>query len=181
MMRRRLTYANVAATLALVFSMTGGAIAANHYLINSTKQINPKVLKKLKGKTGATGKAGVNGAAGAAGAAGAPGTPGAPATALWARVSPLGVLDAGSGVVSTAKLVKAGEYEVIFNRVVNNCAYLASVGSAAVSPNNESYDETGIGFAVVEPRFHKPNGVFIETINTEGKLETKAFHLAVFC
>jgi hypothetical protein len=46
--RKRLTYANVAATLALVFSMTGGALAAKHYLINSTGQINPKVLKKLK-------------------------------------------------------------------------------------------------------------------------------------
>src|SRR5438876_8031642 len=46
--RMRLTYANVAATLALVFSMTGGALAAKHYLINSTSQINPKVLKKLK-------------------------------------------------------------------------------------------------------------------------------------
>lgn len=46
-MRHRLSYANVAATLALVFSMSGGALAATHYLINSTKQINPKVLKKL--------------------------------------------------------------------------------------------------------------------------------------
>ena len=54
--RKRLTYANVAATLALVFSMTGGALAAKHYLINSTRQINPKVLKKLKAEiaTGAT-------------------------------------------------------------------------------------------------------------------------------
>jgi len=48
-MRRRFSYANVAATLALVFSMSGGALAANHYLINSTKQIKPSVLKKLKG------------------------------------------------------------------------------------------------------------------------------------
>jgi hypothetical protein len=46
-MRRHLTYANVAATLALVFSMSGGALAAKHYLIDSTKQINPKVLKSL--------------------------------------------------------------------------------------------------------------------------------------
>jgi hypothetical protein len=46
-MRRRLTYANVAATLALVFSMSGGALAASHYLIKSTKQISPKVLKSF--------------------------------------------------------------------------------------------------------------------------------------
>ena len=36
-MRIRLSYANVAATLALVFSMTGGAMAANHYLVESTE------------------------------------------------------------------------------------------------------------------------------------------------
>jgi hypothetical protein len=75
-MRRRLTYANVAATLALVFSMTGGAIAAHHYLINSTKQINPKVLKKLRGATGKTGSRGAAGPAGSSGAAGAAGAPG---------------------------------------------------------------------------------------------------------
>ena len=69
-MRRRFSYANVAATLALVLSMSGGALAANHYLINSTKQISPKVLKKLKGKTGKPG------AAGLPGSPGQPGTPG---------------------------------------------------------------------------------------------------------
>ena len=46
-MRRHVNYANIVATLALFFAMTGGALAAKHYLINSTKQINPKVLKKL--------------------------------------------------------------------------------------------------------------------------------------
>lgn len=88
--RRRLTYANVAMTLALIFAMTGGAYAANKYLITSTKQINPKVLTALKGKTGpagpagATGPAGTTGPAGAKGENGAPGAPGekgAPGTA----------------------------------------------------------------------------------------------------
>ena len=37
--RRRVSYANVAATLALVFAMTGGAYAAKQYVITSTKQI----------------------------------------------------------------------------------------------------------------------------------------------
>ncbi len=96
-MRRRLTYANVAATLALVFAMSGGALAATHYLITSTKQIKPSVLKELKGKAGArgptgatgpagatglpgpngaTGPAGATGATGATGSAGPPGAPG---------------------------------------------------------------------------------------------------------
>ena len=59
--------------------MTGGALAAKHYLVNSTKQINPKVLKKLNGRTGhagATGPTGAAGTAGAIGPAGPAGTPG---------------------------------------------------------------------------------------------------------
>ena len=39
------------ATLALIFAMSGGAYAASHYLITSTKQIKPSVLGHLKGKT----------------------------------------------------------------------------------------------------------------------------------
>jgi hypothetical protein len=79
--RKRITYANVAMTLALVFAMSGGAYAANKYLITSTKQISPKVLKALKGAKGANG---ANGAAGAAGAAGTAG-PQAPAGAAGAK------------------------------------------------------------------------------------------------
>jgi hypothetical protein len=77
-MGRYFSYANVAATLALVFSMTGGALAAKHYLINSTKQINPKVLKALKGNNGVTGTAGKEGAPGKEGPQGKEGKEGAP-------------------------------------------------------------------------------------------------------
>ena len=75
--RRHLSYANVVATLALVFAMSGGALAASHYLITSTKQVSPKVLKKLTGKTGKPGTAGATGPQGAAGSPGAPGLQGA--------------------------------------------------------------------------------------------------------
>jgi hypothetical protein len=70
---KRLTYSNVAATLALVFAMSGGAYAAGKYLVTSTKQISPKVLKALKGANGATGAQGPAGAVGPAGPAGAVG------------------------------------------------------------------------------------------------------------
>jgi hypothetical protein len=65
--RKPLTYANVVGTLALVMAMSGGALAASHYLINSAKQINPKVLKSLKGKPGPKGTAGAVGGQGAPG------------------------------------------------------------------------------------------------------------------
>jgi hypothetical protein len=74
--RRRFNYANVTATLALFFAMTGGALAASHYLITSTKQIKPSVLSALKGKAGVAGATGPVGAAGAAGAQGLQGSAG---------------------------------------------------------------------------------------------------------
>jgi hypothetical protein len=74
--RKHLTYANVVATLALLFAMTGGAYAATHYLINSTKQINPRVLRALEGASGSAGKSGANGSNGATGATGPSGPQG---------------------------------------------------------------------------------------------------------
>jgi hypothetical protein len=73
---RRLTYANVVATFALVFAMSGGAYAASKYLITSTKQIKPSVLKQFQGKAGAKGAQGPAGPAGLAGAVGAVGPQG---------------------------------------------------------------------------------------------------------
>ncbi len=80
--RKHLSYANVVATFALVFSMGGAAVAANHYLINSTRQISPSVLSKLRGSgrrgaTGRPGSIGTPGAPGTPGTAGIPGRPGA--------------------------------------------------------------------------------------------------------
>ncbi len=67
---KRFTYVNVLMTVALVFAMTGGAYAARKYLITSTSQISPKVLKSLSGKAGPAGAAGAVGPAGSAGPAG---------------------------------------------------------------------------------------------------------------
>jgi hypothetical protein len=86
MIHKRLTFANVAMTLALVFAMSGGAYAAKKYVITSTKQIKPSVLAQLKGKAGAngangaTGPAGPQGSVGSAGKEGTPGKEGAPGT-----------------------------------------------------------------------------------------------------
>lgn len=86
--RRRLCAANVLATAALVFSMSGAAVASQqylasaarkthaskaHYTLNSTKQISPGVMRALQASTpGAAGPIGVAGAQGAAGGQGPP-------------------------------------------------------------------------------------------------------------
>jgi len=74
--RKRLTFANVAMTLALVFAMSGGAYAAKKYLITSIKQIKPSVVAQLKGKDGKDGAQGPAGAQGPVGPAGKDGAQG---------------------------------------------------------------------------------------------------------
>ncbi len=115
-MRRHLSYANVAATLALIFSMTGGALAAKHYLISSTKQISPSVLRRLrgargpKGATGATGPTGATGATGAAGHDGKEGPQG-PSEVFQAFVDHPGEVGSIERTIGTLA-VPPGDYAV---------------------------------------------------------------------
>jgi hypothetical protein len=74
--RRHLCYANVVATLALVFSMSGAALAAKHYIITSTTQIKPHVLRELKASVGPEGLPGARGEPGPRGPEGRPGPEG---------------------------------------------------------------------------------------------------------
>lgn len=88
-MRKHLHPSTIIATVALVFALAGTSYAASTYLITSTNQITPSVLKTLKGQrgprgdigvTGAQGSAGLTGGTGPIGLTGAPGAPGAPGT-----------------------------------------------------------------------------------------------------
>ncbi len=80
----KLSYANVASTLALVLAAGGGsAYAASQITSKSikdgtiqTKDLAKKTRSALKGQTGATGARGATGAPGAAGTAGTPGAKG---------------------------------------------------------------------------------------------------------
>lgn len=67
---------NIVAWLALFVALSGTSMAASHYIITSTKQIKPSVLKQLRGAHGAAGAKGATGATGAAGAQGPQGSSG---------------------------------------------------------------------------------------------------------
>jgi hypothetical protein len=68
----------LAIAVVALFIALGGTASAAHFLITSTSQIKPSVLKKLRGKRGPAGVKGATGATGAAGAPGPAGAPGAP-------------------------------------------------------------------------------------------------------
>ena len=107
----------VLACAALVIAMTGTAFGAKRYLVKSTKQISPSVLKKLKGNQGATGAQGARGEVGPAGATGGTGPTGprGPSDAIIGFDDAGGTLDSPSipsfqTTISTLPNVPAGKY-----------------------------------------------------------------------
>lgn len=195
---RRPSPATVIAVIALVFALTGSAVAAKRYLITNTKQISPRALKQLvklaaaqatQGATGATGAAGKEGAAGATGAAGAEGKegaagkegsigpPGQAGEMSWAVVEPHGVVERASETNVTAQETAIGNTLVTFGNLaeVTECAYEATIGLAGQSATAFP------GFATVVRSATDKNAVFVETFNEKGVATELGFHLAVFC
>lgn len=149
--------------------MTGGAMATKHYLINSTQQINPKVIRALKGKPGQAGPRGSAGPAGKEGPAGEEGQRGpageeakqqaAVGVMAYAHIQPDGTIDAedtsSNITAANVKKVEPGVYEFAnlpfevhsvavtlgFGVEVNDDAYANVSGSN--SAEVALYDETG--------------------------------------
>lgn len=178
--QKRFTYANVVATLALVFAMSGGAIAANHYLITSTKQISPKVIKKLKGKRGPAGKTGPAGPQGREGPAGKEGLAGKEGP--QGKPGPSGIIVASNLEVGHASL-NAGSWAFVGKTAVESFSgpkmaaivtgtidYASSDGKKIKSelgvcyaPKGSPTTITNVGF--VGPEFEAPaNSYFAQTV-----------------
>lgn len=93
-------------------------------------------------------------------------------TVSYAVVRSNGTLARGLDVVSVTRY-GTGQYEVIFNRVVSRGAYVATIGDAADCCIPVA------GEVSVAPRLGTPNGVFVQTRNSNGTVLDRPFHLHV--
>jgi hypothetical protein len=177
--RRHLSYANLVATLALIFAMGGTAVAAKRYLISSTGQISPKVLKKLKGatgRTGATGPAGSPGSAGPAGSAGGEG-PRGPSNGYSAFKVSVGALSTEDTIGSLA--VPAGSYIVTAKlRIINNGTERGDLACRLLNDVNSDEDESQVTTEKIGSEPFKGRAVL--ALETASKLAT-AGHWIVTC
>ncbi|MGH3051649.1 MAG: hypothetical protein ACRDM8_01655 [Gaiellaceae bacterium] len=97
------------------------------------------------------------------------------AQGLWAVVNSNGSLARGRGAVSAASLGVDGQCQVVFDRNVAACAYVATLGDAGPSTG-------AVGVVTVAPRDGNANAVFVQTYNSETGVEVNLpFHLVAVC
>jgi hypothetical protein len=94
---------------------------------------------------------------------------------LWAVVNSDGVLIRGKGGAGDpASRTDIGIYQVIFNRDVRNCAYVATLGAIGTGgPPQGQISVTSLATNV--------NGVRVRTENDAGAVADRSFHLLVSC
>ena len=91
----------------------------------------------------------------------------------WAVVNASGQLVRGRNVTSVAR-TSSGRYQVIFDRDLRPCAYLATLGdtSAATPPSGQ------IGTSSLASNV---NGIAVRTTSADGTAADRPFHLIVPC
>ena len=186
------------ALVALVSSLTGGAVAATlidgddiarkaiakkHLKKNSVvtkkvqdgtllaKDFKPGQLKEgVQGIQGLQGPKGDKGEPGEDGQDGADGADGQDAIALWAVITDTGATRRGSHVTSSVRNSN-GFYTVTFDRNVSTCAYAVTLGD-----ENVPHGETGVARTP-----DTPNAVNVDTFNSSGAFADAEFQLIVAC
>ena len=168
--RERLSYANVAATLALFLALGGGAaIAANQITARDIAKdaVGGSELKRdaAKGKHVKESTLGPVPTAGKAN------------NVLWAVVqNPAGQANVNvirAGQTNTGVLETGNRVEVEFSRDVSSCVWIASRGTPGTGNEPAGFVQTALGTT--------PTRVEVRARNTGGDIVEGDFHLVVIC
>ena len=196
---RRFTYANVASTLALLVALGGGgaamaAVVAKNSVgspqiknqsiraidIKNDAVRGPKVRNdSLKGadvdesSLGQVPDALNADVATTAVTSGFADVAGRANNVLRVTVSAAGVVTASSGGI-TATRVNTGVYNVVFDRLVDTCSYVGSIGRVGNGAE-------AVGFLRFAGLNANPSGVFVQTSQLNGALADRGFSLAAIC
>ncbi|MGP8136134.1 MAG: hypothetical protein ACLQD8_08495, partial [Thermoplasmata archaeon] len=92
---------------------------------------------------------------------------------LWAVVSSTGTLARGNGVVSTT-MTGPGVYDIVFDQQVENCSFLASLGSTGSG-------SAPVGGVTVADFTGRSDGVKVATWADTGESVSFSFHLVAIC
>jgi hypothetical protein len=179
----------VIASVALLVALAGTGYAATSLPANSVgnKQLQANAVTSSKVKDhallkvdfasgqlprGPRGGFGPPGPAGAPGPKGATGAAGASSSGLWAAINPGGTIARKSGALS-ASHTQTGIYRVQFNRNITQCAWLATIGSAAST--------TSYGFIEAELASSTTDSVQVGTRDTNAVAADRGFIVTVLC
>lgn len=95
----------------------------------------------------------------------------------WAVIGDHGLLVRSSGISGavTASRLTSGQYQILFDRDVRSCVYVATLGDAATGP------APGPGLARVASRLNAPAGVFVMVNDAAGRALDAPLHLITVC
>lgn len=142
---RRPSAGTVIAFIALFFAVSGSAVAARRYLITSTQQVKPSVLKRLHGPAGPQGSPGPVGPQGPAGP-----TNLASLTAVSGPINPIaygGVSNSVATCPAGAHVVSGGVFAVTLNGAATSSATTDQQSWFAVAAN--TYNSSGASVQAV--------------------------------
>ena len=93
----------------------------------------------------------------------------------FAAVSAEGAPLSTRGVLTTFKNSEQGDYLVVFDKEIRNCAYIATIVNAGPT-ENALRGQIGVGLSVADAR-----ALQVQTTNAAGAPAKRSFHVAVLC
>jgi hypothetical protein len=96
-------------------------------------------------------------------------------TSHFAAVSDDGLPLARRGLLTSFKVTEDGDYKVVFDKDIANCAYMATIVSET-AVNSALRGQIGVGLA-----FDDHRALVVQTTNAQGQPAKRPFHVAIFC